>query len=92
MACGGLDPEAERYIAVQPSKTSGKLLLTDRGTETQTAHTDFVVKDEESPAYSFSVACKVNANLIFTPGSRLYLHFSGKTKKFLTEAFVREEV
>lgn len=47
-----------------------------RVVEARTAHDNFVVRDEESQRYFFTVTGEVSANLCVTPGSHLHVHYS----------------
>lgn len=52
------------------------MLLTGRGAETETAHSDSVVWDGESPKYVLIVTGEVSAYLCVIPLSHLYVHHS----------------
>lgn len=74
------------------SDTSRRLLLKERGEERQTGHNDYVVKDEESPRYYFTVTGEVSAHLYVTALPHLCLHYIGARKTLLTEAAEIEQV
>lgn len=73
-------------------KTGQKMLLTGPSTEVQTSHNEFAVRDGEVPVYFSIFTGAVSAPHYVTPGSHVYVHYSGARNKLLTEAFVMMEV
>lgn len=64
-------------------KADEGLLLTGRGTKTQTGHKYFVVMDGESLGYMFTVTGEVSAHVYVTPWLHVYVHHNNAQKKLL---------
>lgn len=92
MARVRLEPGPEPCIAVRPSENWRKNAADGAGAEAHKKSHDFVVRNGVSQGYLFIITDEVSANLYVTPGSDLYVHYSGARKKLLKESFVMEEV
>lgn len=73
-------------------ETGGRLLLTARDVKAQTAHSYFAVRNGQSQGYFLFLTGEVGVRFYVSPGSDLYVYYSGERNKLLRDAFVMKEM